>query len=151
MNASFQFPAQDLLKATKSLQVPDQVRAMAEEGVSQSRRVYEQFANLSEQNAKAAQEVLATVQDGAKVFSAKVMQNVSENTEATLKAAAEIAKAKTIQDALRLQLEFFQAQTKSFAAQSQELFQLSAGVSKSTAEKLANVATRTTDHFKVGI
>ena len=150
MNAPFSFPTEDLLKAGKAFQMPDQVRAMAEEGVAQSRKAYTQFAGIAEYNAKATQDVIATVQDGAKTITTKVFENLSINTDAALKAAAEIAKAKSVPDAFRLQAEFMQAQMSAFAAQSQELFRLSAGVSKTTADQMGAVATRATKQFKAG-
>ena len=151
MNAPFSFPTDELFKATKAFQMPEQVRAMAEEGVAQSRKAYTQFAGLAEYNAKATQDVFATVQDGAKTITTKVFENVSTNTDAVMKAASEIARAKSVPDALRLQAEFMQAQMSLFAAQSQELFRLSAGVSKTAADKMGAVATRAADQFKSGV
>jgi phasin len=148
MNAPFNFSNDEMLKAAKSFQVPDQVRVIAEEGVAQSRKAYAQFASLTEQNTKATQDVIATAQEGAKTIGTKLFANVSTNTEAALKAASEIAKAKSVPDALRLQAEFMKAQFAAFGAQTQELFQLSAGMSKATVEQLNTAAANTADKVK---
>lgn len=148
MNAPFQFPTEDMLKAAKNFQMPDQVRVIAEEGVAQSRKAYAQFSGIAEQNAKATQDVIATVQDNAKTIGTKLFANVSANTEAALTAAGEIAKAKSVPDALRLQADFFKAQFTAFSAQTQELFQLSSGMTKSTADKVTAATTRAAEQLK---
>ena len=148
MNAPFNFSTDEMLKAAKSFQMPEQVRVIAEEGVAQSRKAYTQFAGLTEQNAKATQDVISTVQASAKTIGTKLFENASANTEAALKAAGEMAKAKSVPDALRLQAEFMKAQFAAFGAQTQELFQISAGLSKSTVEQMSAAATRTANQVK---
>jgi len=68
---------------------------------------------------------------GFKVVQERAIQFAKENAEAGFALASELAKAKDLQDVLRLQSNFAQMQMQSYARQAQELGRLMAEVTRS--------------------
>ncbi|MEO1719924.1 MAG: phasin family protein [Pseudomonadota bacterium] len=105
-------------------QIPDQVRQMAEQNVAQTRSAYNQFLDM----AREAQE-LATKSQGAMMQSAldvqtKALGFAEKNTEANFELAAELARARDLQQYIDIQTRHAQTQMQTFSAQAQELGQL---------------------------
>jgi hypothetical protein len=69
---------------------------------------------------------------GFKVVQDRAIQFAKENAEAGFALAGELAKAKDLQDVLRLQSNFAQTQMQSYARQAQELGRLMAEATRSS-------------------
>ena len=145
MNAPFPRNAEDILNAAKEFRIPDQVKVMAEEGVANSRKAYAQITAAAQDQAKATEDVLATVQTGARTIGEKMIQNTQSNTEAAFNAVTEIVRAKSVPDAVRLQTDFMKAQMTLVGNQTQELFQLSARIAQATFEQMSAVGARSVE------
>ena len=148
MNAPFPRNAEDILNAAKEFRIPDQVKVMAEEGVANSRKAFEQISAAAQDQAKVAEDMLTKVQAGAKTIGEKMLENTAANTNATFNAVTEIVRARSVPDAFRLQADFMKAQMSLATAQTQELFQLSAKITKDTFEQISAVAARPLDAAK---
>src|SRR4029453_4327998 len=71
-------------------EVPEQMRAFAEKGVSQARDNYAKFKDAAEAHNGAIEAVFTSANKGASAYSAKVMEFVKANTTASLDFAQEL-------------------------------------------------------------
>ena len=83
-------------------EVPEQVRAFAEKGVSQARDNYARFKDVAESNNSTIEAVFSSASKGASEYSAKLMEILKANTCASLDFAQELVAAKTPSEALEL-------------------------------------------------
>lgn len=148
MNDQFARQAQDMFAAAKDARIPENLQAMAEEGLSKTREAYYKMSNVAKDNAKVVEEVMLASQAGAKAIGEKLMHNTAVNTEAAFDAAQAIARAKTLPEVVRLQADFLQQQFVVAGAQSKELFELSARVTKQTIDTVNAAATKSFEQLK---
>ena len=106
----------------QEFQIPQQLRELAEKNVEQARVAYGQFLDGMAEAVRAWSTVPSAVMtSGFKVVQERAIQFAKENAEAGFALASELAKAKDLQDVLRLQSNFAQMQMQSYARQAQEL------------------------------
>ena len=65
-------------------EVPEQMRAFAEKGVSQARDNYAKFKDVAETHNGAIEAMFSVFSSGAKEYSAKVMEMMKSSTSANL-------------------------------------------------------------------
>jgi hypothetical protein len=65
-------------------EVPEQMRAFAEKGVSQARDNYARFKDVAESNNSTMEAVFSSASKGASEYSAKLMEILKTNTSASL-------------------------------------------------------------------
>jgi phasin len=123
-------------------EVPEQMRAFAEKGVSQARDSYARFKDVAETNNSTIEAVFASASKGASEYSAKVMEIVKANTSASLDFAQEIIGAKTPSEALELWTSHAKKQFEAFSAYSKELAELSQKVATETVEPIKTNASK---------
>jgi phasin len=122
-------------------EVPEQMRALAEKGVSQARDNYAKFKDAAESHNSTIEAVFSSASKGASAYSAKLMEFVKANTTATLDFAQELLGAKSPSEALELWTTHTRKQFETFTAQAKELTELSQKVASETAEPIkANAA-----------
>jgi hypothetical protein len=138
----FKHQAEDFINAAKEIRIPETIQAFAEESVSKSREAFTKVAAATKDQAKMAEDILIATQAGAKAIGAKVLDNAVATTTAAFDAAEAIAKAKTLPEAARLQIEFAQRQLAMAGAQAKELFELSAEVAKQAFETTSAAARK---------
>ena len=148
MNEQFTRQAQDMLAAAKDARIPENLQAMAEEGVQKTREAYYKLNEAAKDGAKVVEEVMLASQAGAKAIGEKIVHNTSVNTEAAFDAAQAIARAKTLPELVRLQADYLQQQFAVAGAQSKELFELSAHVAKQTMETVNSAAAKSFEQMK---
>ena len=117
-------------------EVPEQMRAFAEKGVSQARDGYAKFKDAAETHNHTIEAVFASASKGASEYSAKLMEILKTNTSASLDFAQELVAAKTPSEALELWTGHAKKQFEAFAAWSKELTELSQKVATETVEPL---------------
>lgn len=124
-------------------EVPEQMRAFAEKGVSQARESYAKFKDAAESHNGTVEAVFASASKGASEYSAKLMEFAKANTTAQLDFAQELLGVKSPSDAFALwtshgrkQLETFQAQAKELAEIAQRAATAAAEPIKASAAKL---------------
>lgn len=148
MNDAFTRQAQEMFNAAKDARIPENVQHMAEEGILRTREAYDKLSAVAKDGVKVTEEVVLAMHAGARAIGEKVFDNATSNTEAAFDAAQAIARAKTLQEAARLQAMYFQQQISAAGAQTKELFELSTKVAKQTFDSVNAAATKTFDQLK---
>ncbi len=123
-------------------EVPEQMRAFAERGVSQARDNYAKFKDAAETHNGTMEAVFTTASKGASAYSAKVMEFVKANTTSALDFAQELLAVKSPSEALELWTTHTRKQFETFTAQAKELTELSQKIASETAEPIKTSASK---------
>jgi phasin len=123
-------------------EVPEQMRAFAEKGVSQARDSYAKFKDIAESHNSTIEAVFASASKGASEYSAKLMEMIKANTTARLDFAQELIGVKTPSEALELWTIHAKKQFEALTAYSKELAELSQKVAAETAEPIKANASK---------
>ncbi len=123
-------------------EVPEQMRAFAEKGVSQARDSYAKIKDVAESNNGTIEAVFSTVSKGASEYSAKLMEMMKANTTATLDYAQELIGVKTPSEAMELWTSHTKKQYEVFTANAKELAELSQKIASETAEPIKANASK---------
>jgi phasin len=123
-------------------EVPEQMRALAEKGVSQARDTYARFKDLAESHNSTIEAVFAVTSKGAGEYSAKVREMVKANTTATLDFAQELLAVKSPSEALELWTTAVRKQFEVLAAQAKELTELTQKVATESVEPIKTNASK---------
>ncbi len=83
-------------------EVPEQMRAFAEKGVSQARESYAKFKDVAESSNGTIEAVFTSAGKGASEYSAKLMDIMKANTTANLDFAQELVGVKSLPQAMEL-------------------------------------------------
>jgi phasin len=123
-------------------EVPEQMRAFAEKGVSQARESYTKFKDAAETHNSTIEAVFTTATKGATDYSAKVLDIVKANTAAAFDFAQELVSAKSVPQAMELWSAHAKKQVETFTAQTKELAELSQKIATETAEPIKAGASK---------
>jgi phasin len=123
-------------------EVPEQMRAFAEKGVSQARDNYAKFKDAAEAHNGTIEAVFTTASKGASEYTAKLMEFVKANTTSALDFAQELLGAKTPSEALELWTTQTRKNLETFNAQAKELTELGQKVASQTAEPIKASASK---------
>jgi phasin len=123
-------------------QVPEQVRAFAEKGVSQAREGYAKFKDAAETHNSTVEAVFGSAAKGATQYSAKLLDIVKTNTGATLDFAQELVGVKSPSAAMELWAAFARKQVEAFTGQTKELAELTQKIVTETAEPIKTGASK---------
>ena len=123
-------------------EVPEQVRAFAEKGVSQAREGYAKFKDAAEAHNGTIEAVFSSANKGASTYSAKVMEFVKTNTTTSLDFAQELFGVKSPSDAFALWTNHSRKQLETFQSQAKELAELAQRVAAETAEPIKANASK---------
>ena len=123
-------------------EVPEQVRAFAEKGVSQARDSYAKFKDAAETHNGTIEAVFTTASKGASEYSAKLMEIMKANTSASLDFAQELIGVKSPTEAIELWTAHARKQFESFTANAKELTALSQKVATEAAEPIKASASK---------
>ena len=123
-------------------EVPEQMRALAEKGVSQARDSYARFKDVAESHNGTIEAVFTTASKGASEYSAKLMEMMKTNTSSTLDFAQELLGSKSPSDAIEVWTSHAKRQFETLTAQSKELAELSQKVATETVEPIKANASK---------
>ena len=123
-------------------EVPEQMRAFAEKGVSQARDSYAKFKDVAESHNGTIEAVFAGASKGASAYSAKLMEIMKTNTSASLDFAQQLIGVKTPSEALELWTAHAKKQFEMFTTYSKELAELSQKVAAETIEPIKTSASK---------
>src|SRR5260221_2559092 len=115
-------------------EVPEQMRAFAEKGVSQARDSYAKFKDVAESHNGPVRAVFQTASKGYSEYSAKLMEFMKANSTATLDFAQELLGVKSPSEAIELYTSHARKQFETFTAQAKELAELTQKVATETVE-----------------
>ena len=117
-------------------EVPEQVRAFAEKGVSQARDNYAKFKDAAETHNGTMEAVFSAFSTGAKEYSAKLMDMMKSTTTANLDFAQGLVGVKSPSEAMELWTAHARKQFEAFTADAKELAELAQKVATETAEPI---------------
>ena len=123
-------------------EVPEQMRAFAEKGVSQARDNYAKFKDAAEAHNGAIEAVFTSVNKGASAYSAKVVEFFKANSTSSLDFAQELFGIKTPAAAMELWTSHAKKQFETLAAQAKELTELGQKVASETVEPIKTSASK---------
>ena len=123
-------------------EVPEQMRAFAEKGVSQARDNYARFKDVAESNNSTMEAVFSNASKGYSEYSAKLMEILKANTSASLDFAQELVAVKTPSEAMELWTGHAKKQFEAFTAWGKELSEISQRVATDTVEPIKANASK---------
>jgi phasin len=123
-------------------EVPEQMRAFAEKGVSQARDNYAKFKDAAETHNGTIEAVFSAFSSGAKEYSAKLMDMMKASTTANLDFAQELVGVKSPSAAMELWTSHARKQFEAFTAHTKELAELAQKVATETAEPIKASASK---------
>ena len=123
-------------------EVPEQMRAFAEKGVSQARDSYAKFKEAAESQNGAIEAVFTCASKGASEYTAKLMEFMKANTSTTLDFAQELLSVKSPSEALELYSSHARKQLETLTAQAKELAEIVQKAASETAEPIKANASR---------
>jgi phasin len=123
-------------------EVPEQMRAFAEKGVSQARDNYAKFKDVAESHNGTVEAVFSTASKGASEYSAKLMEIMKANTTASLDFAQALIGVKSPSEAMELWSSHAKTQFEAFTANAKDLAELAKKVATETAEPIKTSASK---------
>jgi phasin len=123
-------------------EVPEQMRAFAEKGVSQARDSYAKFKDAAETHNGTIEAVFSSASKGASEYSAKLMEIMKANTTANLDFAQALIGVKSPSEAMELWSSHAKKQFETFTANAKELGELTKKVATETAEPIKTSASK---------
>lgn len=123
-------------------EVPEQMRAFAEKGVSQARDSYAKFKDAAETHNGTIEAVFTSASKGVSAYSAKLMEMMKANSTATLDLAQQLIGVKSPSEAMELWTAHAKKQYEAFTAYSKELAELSQKVAAETVEPIKTSASK---------
>ena len=123
-------------------EVPEQMRAFAEKGVSQARENYAKFKDAAESHNGTVEAVFTTASKGASEYTAKLVEFMKANTTASLDFTQELLSTKSPTDAFQLWSGHAKTQLETFQAQAKELVELTQRIANETAEPIKAGASK---------
>ena len=121
-------------------EVPEQMRAFAEKGVSQARDSYAKFKDAAETHNGTMEAVFTNDSKGASAYSAKLVEFMKANTTTSLDFAQELFGVKSPAEALELWTSHTRKQFETLSAQAKELAELGQKVATETVEPIKATA-----------
>jgi phasin len=131
-----------MANTTDPFELPEQVRAFAEKGVSQARDNYAKFKEAAQNGNGAIEAVFSAASNGAHAYSAKLLDFGQANTSAGFDFLQELVGARSLSDATDVWSNHTRRQFGTFAAQAKELAELSQKIALETAEPIRTSASK---------
>ena len=119
--------------------VPQSMREVAEQSVSQARRALEEYMSAAQRAMTAVEGTTQAAQAGMRDASRKAVEYAETNVGATFDFAERLVRAQDMREIVALQQEFLRTQMERFGAQMRELGDLAARTA-SDATQRAGVA-----------
>ena len=123
-------------------EVPEQVRAFAEKGVSQARDNYAKFKDAAETHNGTMEAVFTNASKGANAYTAKLIEFIKANTSSSLDFAQDLFGVKTPAEALELWTSHTRKQFETLSAQAKELAELGQKAATETVEPIKTNASK---------
>src|SRR3954464_11043918 len=123
-------------------EVPEQMRAFAEKGVSQARESYAKFKDAAETHNGTVEAVFASAHKGVSEYTAKLMEFAKANTKAHLDFTQELFSVKAPQDAFALWTNHSRTHLEPSQAQPRELAEIPQRAAPAPAEPIKASAAK---------
>jgi phasin len=107
-------------------EIPEALRELTERNMDQARMAYSQLMDV----ARKAQEMMSksstAMTSGAAEIQERALRYTQKNLDASFEFAAELSRARDLQEAMEVQARYAQKQVESYTEQAQELGRLAA-------------------------
>ena len=123
-------------------EVPEQMRAFAEKGVSQARDSYAKFKDVAETHNGTIEAVFTSATKGASAYSAKLMEMMKATSTANLDFAQALIGVKSPSEAMELWSSHAKKQFEAVTAHAKELAELAQKVATETVEPIKANASK---------
>jgi len=123
-------------------EIPEQVRAFAEKGVSQARDGYAKFKDAAETHNLTIEAVFTSANKGASEYSQKLMEFIKSNNSDNLDFAQELLGMKSPSEAMELWTTHTRKQLETLTAQAKELGELGQKIAADTMEPIKTNASK---------
>src|SRR3954467_9868 len=135
-------PSDPFSSSVIPFEVPEQMRAFAEKGVSQARDSYAKFKDVAETHNGTMEAVFTSASKGASAYSAKLLEFFKANTTSQLDFAQELFGVKTPAAAMELWTSHTRKQFETLTAQAKELAELGQKGAAETVEPIKATASK---------
>ena len=125
--------------------VPEAVRKIAEQTVTQSREAYENAKGSMEEAVEVLEKSIDQAGQGAAAINRKVIDNAQTNLNTGFDLAKDLAGAKNIAEIMELQSSFVRKQFEVLSAQAEEIRTLSTKVATDTTNPIKDHVSRSID------
>ncbi|WP_322513908.1 phasin [Rhodopseudomonas palustris] len=132
----------DPFSTVMPFQLPEQMRAFAEKGVTQARESYSKLRDAAETNNGAIEAVFSSASKGATDYSTKVFDFVKANTSANFDFAHSLFGAKTLPEMMEMWTSHARKQVEVLTTQTKELTELGQKVAAETVEPIKASASK---------
>jgi phasin len=112
----------------EQFQIPNEMRAFAEQGVAQARKAFDGFILAANQAVGHMQGHAKAAQSGATEIAQRSMTYAEKNVAATFDFAQKLMRAKDASEVMALQSEFLSGQIQTLSTQVQDLGQSAAKI-----------------------
>src|SRR5215204_6270096 len=133
-------------------QVPEEMRRMAEQSVTQTRQALENYLRAARRPSETMEQTSDKVQASSKDVAQKTLSAVEQNLRASLDYAERLVRAKDLQEITQIQSDFartqseaMQAQMKEYGSGMQSAMDTAKGIAQSAVEALKDVAQTVAD------
>jgi phasin len=123
-------------------EVPEQMRALAEKGVSQARDNYARFKDAAETQNSTIEAVFTSASKGASQYSAKMMEFMKANTTSTLDFAQDLLGVRSPTEVMEVWSSHTRKQFETLTTQAKELTELAQRVATDTVEPIKTTASK---------
>jgi phasin len=125
--------------------VPESVRALAEQTVTQTREAYERAKGAVEEAVEALERSFDAAGQGAVAFNRKMIEIHQRNLNSGFDLAKKLAGAKNLAEIVELQSGYIRQQFDTLTSQAGEVRALSSKIAADTAEPIKEQVTRSFD------
>jgi len=123
-------------------EVPEQMRAFAEKGVSQAREAYEKFKEAAQTSNETMEAVYSTATKGASDYTSKVIEIARGHANAHFDLAEKLIGVKSPSEAFALLTSHARTQFETLTTQTKELAELGQKVASETVEPIKATAAK---------
>jgi phasin len=102
-------------------EVPDQLRTYAEQSITQARKAIEDFMKVAQTTVSSVEGSTNQIQAGATDINNKMLTYAEENIAAAFDFAEKMARAKDMDEIVKLQSEFMTKRMSAFGEQTREI------------------------------
>src|SRR5947208_10337520 len=123
-----------------NFEIPTEMRQVAEKSLEEAKKAFDGFIAAAQKAAAEVEQQATLAQAGAKDVGKKAMAFAEQNVATSFEFAQKLARAKTVEEMMRLQAEFVKTQMPVLSDQAKELGEaVTAAASRRTKRALGNI------------
>src|SRR5215204_1470288 len=125
-----------------NVQVPEEMRTMAERSLTQTRQALDSFLGAARRTAETMEQTTEKVQAGAKDMAQRTLSAAEQNIRTSLDYAERLVRAKDLQEAAQIQSEFVRSQIEAVQTQMKEFGSAAQSAMGQATEQAASASTK---------